>query len=65
MAKANYEVRLRCNPELRLNLMIESLTELLEGGGLKARWDVGALGRLGGGTKAKYLKDKKPFPRRP
>ena len=51
MAKANYEVRLRCNPESRLNLMIEGTAELLEGSGLRARWDVGALGRLDCGTK--------------
>lgn len=30
--------------------MIECATELLEGGGLRARWDVGALGCWDGGT---------------
>ena len=49
-AKANYEVRLRCNLESRPNLVIECATELLEGGGLRARWDVGALGCWDGGT---------------
>ena len=49
-AKANYEVRLGCNLESRPNLVIECATQLLEGGGLRARWGVGALGRLDGGT---------------
>ena len=35
--------------ESQPDLLIEK--ELLEGGSLRARWDVGALGRLGGGTK--------------
>ena len=46
-AKANYEVRLRCNLESRPSLVIECATELLEGGGLRARWAVGALGCWG------------------
>ena len=49
-AKADYEVRLGCNLESRPNLVIECAAELLEGGGLRARWDAGALGRLDGGT---------------
>ena len=49
-AKANYEVRLGCNLESRPNLVIECATQLSEGGGLRARWGVGALGRLDGGT---------------
>ena len=56
-AKANYEVRLRFNHESRPNLVIECATELLAGGGLRARWDVGTLGRWDGGTERPKAKN--------